>query len=69
MVTAEPGVWRVEVGLALQRPPRHDATVYITLQADDWMDAELTAIEIACATRKCVMPISTLITDWPEETP
>lgn len=61
------GVWRVEVGLALRRPPRHDVTAYVTLLADDWMDAELTAIEIACATRDVVMPVSTLITDWPED--
>ena len=60
------GIWRVEVGLALGRPPRLDTTVFVEVVADSSTEAELTAIALATITRKAaVMAVSALITDWP----
>lgn len=39
--------YRVEVDLALSRPPRADVTVYVTLTAWDALEAARTAIYMA----------------------
>jgi len=53
-------LYRVEVDVATARPPRAHATAYVTLEADGWIDAELTAIYMVMGSRDCiVMPVAT----------
>jgi hypothetical protein len=59
-------IFKVEVGVALQRPPRHDATIYYTLEADSGNAAELLACQIAYNHPRVVMPVSSVVTDWEE---
>jgi hypothetical protein len=54
-------VWpyRVEVDLALSRPPRADVTVYVTLTAWDALEASLVATHMAMGFYpEMVMPVA-----------
>lgn len=62
------GTFRVEVQVALARPPRADATIFFTLDATDGYDAELLALRIAAAHPRVVMPVGSVVTDWPAST-
>ena len=50
-------VYRVIVGGALSRPPRLDEYRLLLVAADNGLEAELVAAQIAACT--CVMPVST----------
>jgi hypothetical protein len=56
----------VEVDVALGPPPRNDATIYLSVAAEDEFDAELTALEIVCCHPRVYQPVASRITDWPE---
>lgn len=54
-------VYRVEVDVALDRPPRTDATVRVVVDAGTAVDAELTACQIAECDRRVVMAVGSRI--------
>lgn len=54
----------VEVGVALRRPPRHDATIFFTLEAESGQAAELLACQWAANHPRVVMPVASVVTDW-----
>jgi hypothetical protein len=47
----------VEVGVSLGRPPRHDATVYVRVDAPTETAVELLACQIASCWPGVVMPV------------
>jgi hypothetical protein len=49
-------VFWIEVDVALSRPIRTDATVFVCIESDSEVDATLTAIHMVCATRQIEMP-------------
>lgn len=51
-------IYAVEVGVALARPPRHDATKYVLVEAESPASARLLACQIAAADPRVVMPVS-----------
>ena len=59
------GVYAVEVAVATRRPPRADATIYYTIDAPDGLTAELTACQWAAVNPAVVMPVGSIVTDWP----
>lgn len=61
-----PAVYGIEVGVALSRPPRHDATVYVQVVAPSRTAARLLACLIAAAHPLVVMPVSdqVMTTTW-----
>ena len=61
------GVYRIEVDVALCRPPRADATIYFALEAVDGYAAELLACQIAQCHPRVVMAVGSVVTDWPTE--
>lgn len=62
-------VYRVEVGVALKRPPRHDATIYFILEAENGQAAELFAQQWAQWHPRVVMAVSSVVTDWEKGAP
>lgn len=52
--------------MATARPPKHDATVYVAVEATNGLEAELTACLIATCHPAVVMPVGSVVTDWPE---
>lgn len=61
------GVYRVEVDVATARPPRPHATLYVDVEAVDGYDAELIACQLAACRPGVVMPVGSLVIDWPED--
>lgn len=59
-------VYRVEVDVATCRPPRADATVFVTVEAPSGHAAELLACQIAMCHPHVVMPVGSAVTDWAE---
>lgn len=53
-----PGVYAVRVGVALNRPPREDAVIWVQIQAENEIEAELAATHMACCFPSVVMPVS-----------
>lgn len=66
MYTQPMNEFRVEVGVALSRPPMLDATIFFVIASETGEDAELTALIMAASHPSVVMPVSSLITDWTE---
>lgn len=62
-------VYKVEVDVALRRPPRRDKTLYYVVEADTGQDAELIACQMAYARRGVSMPVGSVVTDWEEGAP
>lgn len=60
-------IFKVEVAVALSRPPKNDATIFITVDAPNGHDAELVACQIASTHPRVVMPVASLVTDWDDE--
>jgi hypothetical protein len=58
--------YKVEVGVALSRPPRLDATIYYVLLSETGRSAELTALIMASSHPRVVMPVCSTVTDWTE---
>jgi hypothetical protein len=58
--------YTVEVAVSLARPPRHDATIFYVLEAPNGLTAELTACQWASHHRRVVMPVGSVVTNWPE---
>lgn len=56
-----PGVYAVRVGVALQRPPREDAVIWVQVQAEDEYEAELVACQLASCHPRVVMPVASEI--------
>ena len=50
--------YAVRVGVALARPPREDAVVWVLVAASNDVEARLIACQIAAADRRVVMPVS-----------
>lgn len=61
------GVYQVEVEVALQRPPTVDTTIFVSVEADSGVDAQLIACWMAMCHPRVVMPVGTLVTDWPND--
>ena len=61
------GLYRVEVAVATARPPKRDATVSVSVEATSGHEAELTACLIAASHPAVVMPVGSVVTDWPED--
>ena len=51
----------VAVDVATCRPPKVDATIMVRLEADSRLDAEWTAIAMACTHPAVVMPVGSRI--------
>jgi hypothetical protein len=51
----------VEVGVSLGRPPRHDATVYVLVEADTVTEGSLVACQIATCHPAVAMPVSSRV--------
>jgi hypothetical protein len=62
-------IYKVEVDVALRRPPRTDATIYFTLDAKNGHAAELIACQWAYCHPRVVMPVGSVVTDWEEGAP
>jgi hypothetical protein len=56
--------YRVEVGVALARPPREDRRSYFVLEAESGAEAELLAQQWAGSRPGVVMPVASVVTDW-----
>lgn len=50
--------YAVRVGVALARPPREDAVVWVLVAASNDVEARLIACQLAVADRRVVMPVS-----------
>lgn len=61
------GLYKVEVQVALSRPPRNDATIFYQIEAEDGLQAELLACIWSTFNRRVVMPVASVVTDWPDE--
>ena len=57
------GLYGVEVGVALTRPPRTDRYVFYRLAADSGLDAELLACQWATSRPGVVTPVSAVVLD------
>jgi len=55
------GVFSVVVDVALSRPPRADAQVFVVVQADGDCEAELAALHMAGCNPLVVMPVGSRI--------
>lgn len=58
-------IYAVEVGVALARPPRHDATKYVLIEAPNVARARLWACQLAAADPRVVMPVSAEVVELP----
>lgn len=56
----------VEVEVALSRPPRSDATIFFTIEAENGHAAELIACQWAAGHPRVVMPVGSVVTSWSE---
>lgn len=56
-------IFKVAVDVALSRPPRADATVFVVVDAAHRFDAELIACQMAGCNRQVVMPVGSRIVD------
>jgi hypothetical protein len=54
---------RVEVAVATQRPPRHDRTSQVLVEAATELEAGLIAMAMASGHCEVIMPVSCVITD------
>jgi hypothetical protein len=50
-------IYAVAVGVALQRPPRHDATKWVLVEAPTPVAARELACQLAAADPRVVMPV------------
>lgn len=62
-------VYKIEVNVALRRPPRATATIYYTIEAENGHAAELTAQQWAYNHPLVIMPVGSVVTDWEEGAP
>lgn len=62
---AEETIYGIEVDVSLGRPPRVDATVFISVAARDEIEAELLACQIAGCDRRVTMPVGSRLVDMP----
>lgn len=53
--------YAVRVGVALARPPREDAFVWVVVAASNDTEARLIACQIAATDQRVVMPVSATI--------
>lgn len=60
------GLYKVEVDVATARPPRPHAKVFVTVEASSGHEAELIACQMASCVPHVVMPVGSVVTDWPE---
>lgn len=51
--------WHVTVGVALKRPPTIDEYRHTVVWAEDGVEAELIALQVAACT--CVMPVWSVV--------
>lgn len=61
------GRYVVEVGVALQRPPRTQQYRKYVIEAENGYAAELAACQWAASSPGVVMPTESVVTDWEEE--
>lgn len=64
-MTSHEETYEVEVDVALARPPRVDATVFVTVAASTRTEAELVACQIAQCDRRVVMAVGSRVTSGP----
>lgn len=58
--------YTVEVEVALSRPPRSDATIFFTIEAENGRTAELIACQWAAGHPRVSMPVRSVVTSWSE---
>jgi hypothetical protein len=56
--------FNVEVDVALSRPPKHDKTIFYIIEADNGVEAELIACQIAQSRPNVVMAVGSIVTNW-----
>ena len=50
-------IFRVQIGVATARPPRHDADAVVMIEADTATEARQVSLDMLMWTRKIVMPV------------
>lgn len=60
-------IFKIEVSVALSRPPQNDATIFFEIDAATGHDAELIACQIAASHPRVVMPVASVVTDWNDQ--